>query len=121
MNRGPSVYDENNWSGRFGTVVASCYEIDEPFCDVDLDEPPPPDNKPNNAIHGTPEIAATRPSSFWLFVAGIASVLDFFPAPGRFDRWRIKDSVPENEWTMLFHELATPLPDEHPTNGPPSS
>ena len=43
--------------------------------------------------------------SFWSFVAGVGSVMEIFPTPGRFDRWRMKEELPENEWAMLFDAL----------------
>ena len=32
------------------------------------------------------------------FLRGVGSVLEFFPAPGRFDAWRITETVPMHEW-----------------------
>ena len=42
---------------------------------------------------------------FGAFVTGIGSVLEMFPSPARFDRWRMKEGVAQTEWSLLFREL----------------
>jgi hypothetical protein len=48
-------------------------------------------------------------SLFWAFVDGVGSVLEIFPSPERFDRWRQHEHNLDNEYALLFRELCSPI------------
>lgn len=46
-----------------------------------------------------------EPQWRWAFLAGVGSVLEFFPPPDRLDHWRIKRRPPQGEWGSLVRDF----------------
>ena len=58
------------------------------------------------------EPTASESSSLWAFLRGMGSVMEIWPTPERFDRWRKKERVPKSEWAEFVRDFWEAARDE---------